>query len=75
MIHFLELCMDAVLCMIVAVLALVLLDWLALLHFLELHCSPTILAFAWAGRGSFCSGVLLNAVEVRGTPGSGDDPP
>jgi hypothetical protein len=65
---FLELCMDAVLCVIVALHALVLLDRLTVLHFLKLHCSLTIYAFAWAGRLSFCSGVLLNIVEVRGTP-------
>ncbi len=65
---FLELCMDAVLCVIVALRALVSLDQLTVLHLLKLRCSPTIYAFAWAGRLSFCSEVLLNTVEVRGTP-------
>jgi hypothetical protein len=63
--------MDAVLCVIIAVRALVLLDWLTVLCFLELCCSPIVLAFAWAGRLSFCSRVLLNTVEVRGTLHSG----
>jgi hypothetical protein len=68
LIRFLELCMDAVLCMIVALHALVLLDRVTVLRFLKLRYSPTVYAFAWAGRLSFGSGVLLNTVEVRGTP-------
>jgi hypothetical protein len=67
-IRFLELCIDAVLCVIVALRALVSLDQLTVLCFLKLRCSLTVYAFAWAGRLSFCSGVLLNIVEVKGTP-------
>jgi hypothetical protein len=67
-IRFLEFCMDAVLCVIVTLRVLVLLDRLTVLCFLKLRCSPTVYAFAWTGRLSFGSGVLLNTVEVRGTP-------
>jgi hypothetical protein len=57
-----------VLCVMIALPALVSLDRLTVLPFLKLRCSLTVYAFAWACRLSSGSGVLLNSVEVRDTP-------
>jgi hypothetical protein len=68
MIPFPELCMDVVLCMIIAVCALVLLDWLTVLRFLELHCSHTLLAFAWAGMLLFVAGCCPTLLKLEVPP-------
>jgi hypothetical protein len=47
-------CLDAVLCVLLAD-ALVLIDWLAMLHFFELQFSFTLLSPAWAGRTSLAA--------------------
>ncbi len=42
MLRFLELCADAVPCMLLAVLVLVLLDWSAVIRFLELRTNAVL---------------------------------
>ena len=59
-------CSDVVLCVLLAG-ALVLLDWLALLHFFELH-TFTLLSPAWAGRASLAAGCRSALSRLEVTP-------
>jgi hypothetical protein len=72
-IRFLELCMDALLCKIIALHALVSLDQLTMLRFLKLHCSLTIYALPRLVGFLFAAGCCSTLLKLEVPLHSGDD--